>query len=212
MAEQIEVLTHSSIRITTEVGVVYVDPYQVRDTYHDAAFILVTHDHHDHFSPEDIAKVQKEDTVFIVPEKMAVKAEEIKTPQQKVYAVKQEGAYEIAGLSFETLPAYNILKPFHPKASGWVGYVIIANGKRIYIAGDTDLTKEAGKVKCDVALLPVGETFTMGAKKAAELANIIKPSLAIPTHYGSVVGDEAAAADFCKLVDASVQTEIIKQY
>jgi len=78
----------------------------------------------------------------------------------------------------------------------------------IYVAGDTDLTEDNVKVKCDVALLPVGGKYTMDAKKAAELANAIRPQVAIPTHYGSVVGSRDDALAFAAKVEAPVKVEI----
>jgi L-ascorbate metabolism protein UlaG (beta-lactamase superfamily) len=106
----------------------------------------------------------------------------------RILTVKPGVYREVEDLEFETVPAYNLLKPFHPKGAEWVGYILRIDGKRIYIAGDTDETKEAKAVKCDIALVPIGGTYTMDAKKAAELVNTIRPEVAIPTHYGSIVG------------------------
>ena len=100
---------------------------------------------------------------------------------------------------------YNILKPFHPKAAGWVGYILKINGKRIYIAGDTDATKEAKEVICDIALVPIGGTYTMDAKKAAELVNEINPEVVIPTHYGSIVGKLSDAKVFAANVKDTIK-------
>ena len=94
----------------------------------------------------------------------------------------------VQGIKFETIPAYNTNKTFHPKENGWVGYIITLDDIRYYIAGDTDITEENKKVKCDVAFVPVGGTYTMNFKEAANLINEIKPKIAVPTHYGSVVG------------------------
>lgn len=107
----------------------------------------------------------------------------------------------------ETVPAYNPLKPFHPKGSGWVGYIVERGGIRIYMAGDTDVTKENKEVSCDVALVPIGGTYTMDAKKAAELVNIIRPKVAIPTHYGSVAGSKSDEEVFLAHVDSSISVE-----
>lgn len=209
MTEGIRVLTHSSIRIGGIAGVVYVDPYMVKDRPQDADYVFVTHDHYDHFSPEDIEKVAKENTVLIVPEKMKAKAEKESAGRFRVVPVKPSAAYEIGTLAFETVPAYNKLKPFHPKAAGWVGYVIVMDGRRIYVAGDTDATAEAKQVSCDVALVPIGGTYTMNAGQAAELINGIRPAAAIPTHYGSVVGSKEDAETFRAKVDEGIRVEII---
>jgi L-ascorbate metabolism protein UlaG (beta-lactamase superfamily) len=211
MVENIRVFTHSSIRVQGG-KVAYIDPFQMKEAPKDADFILATHDHFDHFSLDDIAKVANKDTVLVVPENMAAKAKEAEGMVGKIVTVQPGQSYEIDGFEFETVPAYNKLKPFHPKKAGWVGYILIVNGKRIYIAGDTDATKEAKAVKCDIALIPCGGTYTMDAGKAAELVNAIKPELAIPTHYGSVTGNAADGETFAKKVDSSIKVEIIKEY
>ena len=208
MTNNIEVFTQNSIRIRSGQGTVYVDPFQMKESPKDAAFILVTHDHFDHFSPEDIGKTAGENTVLVVPEKMEKKAKEAEGLVKKIVTVRPGEAYEIDGLEFETVPAYNILKPFHPKSAGWVGYLLKIDGKRIYIAGDTDATKEARAVRCDVALVPVGGTYTMDVKKAAELVNTIKPRVAIPVHYGTVVGKPSDGETFAKNVKEPVRVEL----
>lgn len=206
--ENIEVFKHNSIRVKTDIGMVYIDPFEMETAPHDAAFILVTHDHYDHFSPESIEKAANADTVLVVPEKMEKKAGEASGFVGKTVTVKPGASMELDGLEFETVPAYNLLKPFHPKSAEWVGYILKTGGKRIYIAGDTDATKEAKAVKCDIALVPVGGTYTMDAKKAAELVNTIRPELAIPVHYGSVVGEAKDGESFAGLVKPPVKVEL----
>ena len=205
---KINVLTHSSIRIECDAGVVYVDPYSVEQENHDADYILVTHDHYDHFSPEDIRKIAKKDTVLIAPEGMRAAAEKEIRDEMKLFTVKPGASYTAEKLSFETVASYNMLKPFHPKHAGWVGYILNTGGQRIYIAGDTDATREAKQVKCDVALVPVGGTYTMNAKQAAELINTIQPAAAIPTHYGSIVGNKKDAEVFSENVSPSIRVEV----
>ncbi len=207
MTENIEVFVQNSIRIKSPLGMIYVDPFQMRESPKDAAFILITHDHYDHFSPEDIEKVSGDKTVLIVPEKMEGKAKQAADAVSKTVTVKPGESCETDGLEMETVPSYNILKPFHPKSAGWVGYILKIDGKRIYIAGDTDATKEAKDVKCDIALVPIGGTYTMDAKKAAELVNEMCPAVAIPVHYGSIVGKPSDGEVFAKNVKAPVQVE-----
>ena len=136
---------------------------------------------------------------------MCKKAEAAREYVKKIVTVKPCGSYNVDGLEFETVPAYNVGKPFHPKSAGWVGYILKIDGKRIYVAGDTDATKEAMTVKCDIALVPVGGTYTMDAKQAAKLINTIKPEIAVPVHYGGVVGKEKDGIDFQKSVDKSIK-------
>ena len=103
-------------------------------------------------------------------------------------------------IKFGTVPAYNTNKTFHPKENDWIGYIITLDGIRYYIAGDTDITEENRKVKCDVAFVPVGGTYTMDFKEAAQLINEIQPKIAVPIHYGSVVGKVQDAVDFVGLL------------
>ncbi|SDB21577.1 MBL fold metallo-hydrolase [Butyrivibrio sp. INlla16] len=208
MVENIEVLTHSSIRINSDKGVIYVDPFEIKGAPHDADYIFITHDHYDHFSPDDIKKIIKSDTRIVAPEKIASKAEVLLLENGKVLGVKPKIYKEFDGLEFETVPAYNNLKPFHPKAAGYVGYIFRIDHKRIYVAGDTSLTKDAQQVRCDIALVPIGGKYTMNAQKAAELVNIIRPEVAIPTHYGNIVGSPSDAKVFKANVDSHIKVEI----
>ena len=205
MVDKIEVLTHNSIRIVSDDATIYVDPFQINKEYHDADYVLITHQHYDHFSPEDIRKIIKESTIIVSPESMIDDAMELEREVKEIVAVKPGVSYEVGGLEFETVPAYNTIKPFHPRRAEWVGYIIKLEEKRIYIAGDTGLTKEARQVKCDIALLPIGGTYTMDAKRAAELTNIIKPEFAIPTHYGNIVGKKTDGQAYAKLVKEPVK-------
>ena len=203
MTENIEVFTQSSIKITDGENHIYIDPLGIKEEFCDADYILITHDHYDHFSPEDIKKVAFENTVLIVPEKM-----ESKALKEINFINKIESISPNQNLYIETIPAYNIIKPFHLKIFGWVGYILEIGGKRIYIAGDTDKTKEAEAVHCDIAMVPIGGTYTMNAKKAAELINIIQPEVAIPTHYGSIVGNKNDGELFKENVKAPVKVEL----
>ena len=120
MVDNIEVNTQNSIRIESRVGTIYVDPLEIGNDAHDADYILITHDHYDHFSPKDIRKIAKADSILVVPEKMADKAQEVAGDVGKIETVKPGVYRELNGLEFETVPAYNLLKPFHPKSAEWV--------------------------------------------------------------------------------------------
>lgn len=208
MLKGIEVLCHSSIRI--EKGkTIYFDPFKINKNYNDADIIFITHDHYDHYSEEDIDKVIKEDTIIIVPEGLKAKLLGKGIKKENIITVKPEEKKEIKGIKFETIPAYNINKAFHPKENGWVGYIIEIDGISYYIAGDTDITKENKNVKCDIAFVPVGGTYTMDYKEAASLINEIKPKIAIPIHYGSIVGTKEDGIKFSKLVNHEIKTEIL---
>lgn len=206
MITNVEVLIHSSIKISGK-KIIYIDPFKIRGIYKDADIIFITHDHYDHYSEEDIQKVRKENTTIVVPEDLKNKAMKLfKT--NYIITVQPNQKYKFDNFIFETIPAYNINKEFHPKSKKWVGYILEIEGIRYYIAGDTDVTEEDKKVKCDVALVPIGGTYTMDYKQAAELINEIKPKIAIPIHYGSIVGTIKDAIEFAQLIDSKIQCEI----
>jgi len=209
MLDFIRVNTHSSIRIEDE-KVIYIDPFKIENAGNDADIILITHSHFDHFSPDDIRKVMKSDTILVCPASMN-EADEIGLSVIKVNPYEK---LENNRISIETVPAYNNSKPFHPKLNNWVGYIINSktNG-RIYIAGDTDATEDNKKVKCNIALVPIGGTFTMTADDAAELINQIKPEYAIPVHYGSVAGKAYDADIFRENINPEITVvEKIEKY
>ena len=207
MLENIQVLNHSSIKINRE-KVIYIDPFKIDNEYHDADIVFITHSHFDHYSEEDIDKIIKENTKLIVTEDLEQKLLE-KVKKENVISVQPEKNYFVDGINFETIPAYNINKQFHLKANNWVGYVIELNGIKYYFAGDTDITEENKKVNCDVAFVPVGGTYTMTAREAAELVNIIKPKIAVPIHYGSVVGTTKDAEDFVIRLNEKIEGRIL---
>ena len=199
----ITVNAQNSIRI--DMGkIIYIDPFQIEGEPGDADYIFLTHDHYDHYSLDDINKVLQYETVFVVPEPMDIKLRK-NTYAGRNLPVKPDNKYETEDFSFETVPAYNLLKPFHPKKAGWVGYILDIDGTRIYIAGDTDATKEAKNVRCDIALIPIGGTYTMNFKEAAKLLNEIRPEYAIPTHSGTLVGKESDGEGFRNLVDDGIK-------
>lgn len=208
MLKNIEVLYHSSIRIE-EGNVIYIDPFKIESSYSDADIIFITHDHYDHFSEDDIDVIRKNSTVIIVPQGMKDKALRSGFKEDYIIAVEPGKSYNIGDIMFETVPAYNINKVFHPKENGWVGYVLEIKGVRYYIAGDTDKNEENSKVECDVAFVPVGGTYTMDAKEAAELVNEIKPKIAVPIHYGSKVGTKKDAIDFVDLLSKDIEGRIL---
>ena len=194
----VEVLCHNSIKITEE-SIIYIDPFKIDKEYHDADYIFFTHSHYDHFSPEDIGKVKKESTVFIVTEDIKEEAEKL-FGKENVLAVVPNENYHVHELNFKTTYAYNLSKTFHPKENRWVGYIIQVNHKTYYIAGDTDNIEEIQNIECDEAFIPIGGIYTMDYQEAAELANTIKAKVVIPTHYGSIVGNKEDAIKFKELV------------
>ena len=201
MLDNIKCLGHSTIRINKDGKVVYIDPYNLNEESHDADIIFVTHSHYDHYSLEDINKVRKEDTKLIITNDLIDKEDGI--------CVVPNQSYEVDGIKFNTVNSYNVNKQFHPKGNEWVGYIIEIDEERYYIAGDTDITPENKQVKCDVAFIPVGGTYTMNYEEAAELTNIIKPKIAIPTHYGSIVGEKEDGLKFKALLNSEIECKIL---
>lgn len=206
MYEEVKVLTHSSIKITGK-KTIYFDPFEIQREIHDADLILITHDHYDHYSPEDIKKVADTDTWIIMPESM--RGYEDKMGDFKCKFVHPGGIIEAKGIMINAVPAYNRLKAFHTRGKGYTGYVVAMDDTRYYVAGDTDMTPENQDIKCDVALVPVGGKFTMDYREAAKLVNHMNPKLAVPTHYGTIVGSSDDGNRFAELVDSGIEVQVM---
>lgn len=201
----ITVNTQSSICIDGS-KVLYFDPFQIREENHRADIVLVTHSHYDHFDPESISKIAKDGTVYVVPASMEKELRGA-VREGELITVNPGDVVETGGIRIQAVPAYNRLKPFHPKRNQWVGYVVTMDGIRYYVAGDTDAVPELEKISCDVALVPIGGTYTMTAKEAAKLINAIGPKTAIPIHYGSIVGKKEDAEIFREHVTKDIAVE-----
>lgn len=201
---QIEVFTQSAIKITTTKNI-YFDPYQIKNKYHDADYVFITHDHYDHYDEESLRNILKETTIIITPECLE---DRVKNITKNYITVLPEKSYSVGELSFETIPSYNTNKPFHPKEKLYVGYKVKIEDKYFYIMGDTDITNETLKVKCDICFVPIGGTYTMNVKEAADYINTISPKLAIPIHYGSIVGDIDLYKEFIELINPSIKVEV----
>lgn len=207
----ITVNTQSSIRIGGS-KVLYFDPYLIPAAAHDADLIFITHEHYDHFEPESIAKLKKEETLLVAPESMKKKTlSESGIAEGNCLFYQPGESFEAGGAAVETIPAYNKLKPFHPKGKKWQGYVVTMDDIRYYVSGDTDVNEDIKKVRCDVALIPIGGFYTMDWKQAAEYIAQIKPQAVIPTHYGSIVGNKTDGEDFRKMLeglDGKIRVEL----
>jgi L-ascorbate metabolism protein UlaG (beta-lactamase superfamily) len=196
-------LGHSAFRIEDGSTQIYIDPFKLPANLPKADIIFITHAHYDHFSVEDIAKIKKDGTIIVAPKDVASKI------GKGTVTVVPGQNYTVGSLKVMTLLAYNLGKKFHPKGNNWVGYIItLSNGQKIYHAGDTDFIPEMRKVITDIALLPCGGTYTMTAQQAAEAANIFKPKVLIPMHWGEVVGSKADAEEVKKLFKG--ETVILK--
>ena len=129
--------------------------------------------------------------------------------ERSIFDVSPDNYYLKDNLDFKTVPAYNVNKNFHSKEKNWIGYILRLKDVSYYIAGDTDITEENRKVKCDVAFVPVGGTYTMTAKEAADLVNEINPKIAVPIHYGLIVGTKEDADIFKENLNGNIKCEIM---
>ncbi|MBN1386313.1 MBL fold metallo-hydrolase [Candidatus Woesearchaeota archaeon] len=200
----IKKLNHDSVMISGSV-VIYFDPFKL-DSDVPADIIFITHEHFDHCSPDDIKKLRKATTVIVAPEECRPKLE------GDIRFVKPGDKIEVKGINIEAVPAYNLNKfrspgvPFHPKSDNKVGYVVTVDGKRLYHAGDTDNIPEMSKLgDIDIAFLPVSGTYVMTPEEAAEACSIIRPKLAVPMHYGDIVGSSSDAERFKSLATCKVE-------
>jgi len=199
MALTLQWLGHAGFKLCHEDTVIYIDPWKLKESPHDATFVLVSHSHYDHYSPKDIAKVRGPKTKLIA-------SADVVAGESAGEAIVPGLTIEFDGVRLTGVAAYNFDKQFHPKANNWVGFVIEVGSKRIYYAGDTDLTKEIKGLKdIDVVLLPVGGTYTMNASEAAEATQHIKPKQAIPYHWGDIVGSLADAERFAELAECDIK-------
>lgn len=205
--KNIKLLEHSSIKINLE-KIIYVDPFNIKLESKDADYIFITHSHYDHFSEKDILKIKKENTKIIITEDLFEKVKELNFKENKIIIIEQNNEYLIDKIKINTIPAYNTNKKFHPKENNWVGYIFNIENIKIYIAGDTDITDENKNLECDIAFVPIGGTYTMDKKEAAELINIIKPKYVIPTHYGSLVGKKEDVEEFLNNLDKDINYKI----
>jgi L-ascorbate metabolism protein UlaG (beta-lactamase superfamily) len=205
LAQNVQWLGHAGFLIGIAGKTVYIDPYRSA-VGSPADVILVTHDHFDHFSPEDVKRLARKGTRIVAP---ASVTEQI---NGAAASIAPGETVELDDLEVTAVPAYNTNKlnsdgrPFHPRDAGWVGYLLRAGGERLYHSGDTDVIPEMDQAAgVDIALLPVSGTYVMSAPEAAEAARRIEPTLAIPMHWGTVIGSRADAEEFQELAPVDVQ-------
>jgi L-ascorbate metabolism protein UlaG (beta-lactamase superfamily) len=194
-------LGHDGFRIDA-AKTIYIDPYQISDGP-QADLILITHEHFDHCSPEDVAKIQHSGSVIVTEKDSAPKL------SGDVRVVTVGESLSIDNIQIEAVPAYNTDKDFHPKSNGWLGFIVDIDGVKVYHAGDTDFIPEMNDFNTDIALLPVSGTYVMTADEAVEAALAINPKLAIPMHYGAIVGGESDATKFKDALEGKIEVHIL---
>lgn len=203
LLENISWLGHDGFRITSG-KTIYIDPYEIREGP-AADLVLVTHAHYDHCSPKDIEKIAGPDTVIITEADSALKC------PGNVKTVKPGDTVEMDGISIRAVPAYNLNKTFHPRKNGWLGFILEIGGVRVYHAGDTDFIPEMNDMEVDIALLPVSGTYVMTAGEAVRAAKAIGPKVAIPMHFGAIVGSGQDAEEFRRGLDGQVEVRILEK-
>jgi len=198
MAVTVKWLGHASFRICSGEQVIYIDPWKISEARKDAKLVLVSHSHYDHFSAQDIAKVAGPDAKIVGPQDVIRQygGGQVLEPGQSI---------EFDGLRITGVASYNPGKQFHPRSNNWLGFVIELESLRIYYAGDTDFTEQMKQLSdIDLALLPVGGTYTMGPEDAIAAVNSFKPRKAVPYHWGDIVGDRSDAERFAEGANCQV--------
>lgn len=201
--EKIHWLGHASFAVHGSRTVCF-DPYHITGS-RKADLILVSHTHSDHFSPEDIARVAGEKSTLVI-------SSDAKPDYPATVITMRPGdVIELMGLTVEAVPAYNLTKSYHPKANNWLGYIVTIDGMRLYHAGDTDFIPEMKGLAADVGFIPIGGTYTMESRQAAEAVNAMRLGRAVPMHWGGIVGTEKDAEAFKSLVGPATDVIIMKK-
>lgn len=195
-------LGHDGFLIKGDDRAIVIDPFQVNQC-EPADIILISHEHYDHCSPEDVNKIRKDSTVIVT------EAQSAKKLSGDVRVVQPGDKLTVSGIPIEAVPSYNTNKSFHPKENGWLGFIVTVDGVRIYHAGDTDRIPEMASFQVDIALLPVSGTYVMTAEEAVEAAGMIKPKVVIPMHYGAIVGSSDDAKRLCEALRGTCEVVVL---
>ncbi len=173
-----------------------------------AKYVLLTHTHYDHLSIEDLSKIIDNDTVIIATPDAKTELEKNFKNNDKFF-IRPNEAMELDGITISTISSYNLNKDFHKKEFGWVGYKVTKNDETFAVVGDTDATPELENLTCDILFVPIGGTYTMTAEEASNVTNKINPKIAIPTHYGSIVGSKSDAEIFVKNLNKNITPVVL---
>jgi L-ascorbate metabolism protein UlaG (beta-lactamase superfamily) len=210
---EIERPNHDTV-ILSGPKIVILDPYKA-DDLPVADLLLITHDHYDHLSPDDLRTVvEASRTTIVAPSSCAEKLGDVAA--KKIEYVKPGESKVVEGVGIKAVPAYNLNKfrapgqPFHPKEAGYVGYMVTMSGVTLYHTGDSDFINEMKTLgPVDVMFVPVSGTYVMTVDEAVEAVKAVKPKIAIPMHYGAIVGDRAQAEEFQRKARDITKVEVL---
>ncbi len=210
MIEKLHWLGHSSFKWQGS-KTVYFDPWKLSKKADKSDIICVSHEHYDHLSKPDIMAVSTPDTVIVTSEDVRKQLNSSEIGCKEIITMAPGDSINLAGVKIEAVASYNVNKGFHPKSAKKLGFVVTMDGLSVYHAGDTDRIPEMDGLKCDVALLPVSGTYVMTAGEAAEAALLIKPKVAIPMHYGDIVGKVSDARRFESNLKGKIEVKILRK-
>jgi L-ascorbate metabolism protein UlaG (beta-lactamase superfamily) len=202
---QIKWYGHDTFALSFGGKTICIDPYQL-ETKINSDIVLISHNHFDHLSNDDLQKTTTDDTIIVAAKECLG---QIKAKSKQTIGIAPGEEITVSEIKIKAVPAYNLDKinpqtgqPFHPKEDKKVGFVITMNDSTFYHAGDSDYIPEMNGLAPDVFFVPVSGTYVMTASEAANSVLGVKPRLAIPMHYGSIVGSKDDAESFKKLVSA----------
>jgi len=208
MLDKLHWLGHASFRLDAS-KVIYFDPWKLSKGSKKADIILITHEHFDHYSLDDIKLISSEDTIIVTSQTVGKQLQGAKFACKEVKTLSPGEMTEFSGIKISAVPSYNTNKQFHPQGSGKLGFIVTVDGVKVYHAGDTDFIPEMKNYACDIALLPVSGTYVMTATEAAEAALSIKPKVAIPMHYDDIVGSSSDAERFKNFLIDKIEVKIL---
>lgn len=193
---------HAGFKITYESKKIYIDPYKLskeHENVSDADIVLITHNHFDHLSIEDLKNIINETTVIVSAQECLSQLKSLNVKES--IGIDPRNSVKVNDLKIETVHAYNVDKEFHPKNDKKIGFIVEFGNDRLYHIGDSDIIPEMKDTNSTITLVPVSGTYVMTAEEASKAINeLINPKIAIPMHYGTIVGNKEDAIRFSELV------------